>query len=349
MNAAKKPTVSVVLPFLNAERWLHEALASLQAQDFSDIEVIAVDDGSADSSASLIRSAAIQGLRVTLLRNEANMGIVASLNRGLNAAEGKFIARMDADDVCLPGRFARQIAFLEETGCDACGSWFVEFGQGPPRTVRWPHYESALRAAMLFQNTICHPTLMARREVFDRFRYREEYRLSEDYDLFARALSCFRLANVPEALLRYRRHPHQATQAQRDAMEVIARHIRLEALSASGIAATNEEQHLHNMIRAPRSIYKLDDLLGIEAWLKKLVAMHSDPEARSVIASQWVRACVRAAPMGMKMLRAYRASSLCDIAAAGARVTTDLATLATLRLNYRSLPFAALRRLGLSA
>lgn len=349
MSTANKPAVSVVLPFLNAERWLREALASLLAQDFSDIEVIAVDDGSTDSGAALIKRAADQGLRTTLLRNETNLGIVASLNRGLDAAGGRFIARMDADDVCLPGRFARQFAFLEASGCDACGSWFVEFGQGPPRTVRWPHAEPALRAAMLFQNTICHPTLMARREVFDRFRYREAYRLSEDYDLFARALSCFRLANVPEALLRYRRHPRQATQAQRDAMEVVARRIRLEALAATGVTANAEEQRLHNTIRAPHSIRNLDDLFGIEAWLKKLVAIHSDPEARRVIASQWVRACVRAAPLGMRMLRAYRASSLRDISAGGARTTADLAMLATMRLDYRSSSFAALRRLGLSA
>jgi Glycosyl transferase family 2 len=349
MSAQSNPVVSVVLPFLNGERWLRQALDSLQAQDFSDFEVIAIDDGSTDSSVSLVERAANQGLRIRLLHNGTNLGIVASLNRGLDAASGGFIARMDADDVCVRSRFARQLAFLTETGCDACGSWFVEFGQGPPRAVRWPSSEAALRAAMLFQNTICHPTLMARREVFERFRYREEYRLSEDYDLFARAMSHFRMANVAEPLLRYRRHPAQTTQARRDAMEAIAEKIRLEALSAAGITASSDEQSIHNMIRAPRSIYKLVDLLGIESWLKKLVAIHPDPEAQRVIASQWIRACVRAAPLGMRMLRTYRASSLPKIAVASARVTIDLAMLAAMRLDYRSPTFATLHRLGLSA
>lgn len=341
--------ISVILPFHNASQWLPAAVHSLSNQTGTLYEIIVIDDGSSDCGSALIEQKTRAGLPLRLIRNERNLGIVASLNRGLDVAQGRFIARMDADDICMPNRLARQVTFLEDTGTDVCGSWFVEFGQGPPRTVRWPHTQSALRAAMLFQNSICHPTVMARREVFERFRYREEYRLVEDYDLFGRACAEFRMANVPEPLLRYRRHPQQATQAKRDAMEAVTQRIRLEILHRQGFKATPNEQRLHNLIRAPYSIRDLDDLRGIETWLFKLHAAHEDEDARRVIASQWMRACIRAAPLGRAMWKAFRASPLREAAGVSATTILDLAALAASKLDYRSAPFAILRRFGLSA
>jgi glycosyltransferase involved in cell wall biosynthesis len=344
----ENPQVSVVFPFHNAERWLDTSLGSLLDQRGITMEIIAIDDGSTDASLKIVRRAASSNSSIRLLQNEDNLGIVASLNYGLDAARGLFVARMDADDICMPDRLAHQVAFLEKSGCDICGSWFVEFGQGIPRMVRWPHTESALRAAMLFQNTICHPTVMARREVFKHLRYREEYRLVEDYDLFGRACGDFRMANVPEPLLRYRRHSEQVTQSKRDAMEMVTKRIRLEVLERQGFKATADEQRLHNLIRAPYSIRNLDDLRGIEAWLIKLHTSHRHEDARLVIASQWIRAYVRAAPLGKAMWRTFCASPLRTAADVKTAVKFDLALLAAAKFDYRSAPFAALRRFGLS-
>lgn len=342
--------VSVILPFFNAERWLEPALRSLARQDLSGkLEVIAVDDGSTDSGPAKVESARKAGAPIVLLRNERNLGIVASLNRGLEQASGRFIARMDADDLCLPHRLTRQVEFLERTGCDLCGSWFIEFGQGLSRTVRWPESDAELRAAMLFQNSICHPTIMARRAVFEQFKYREGYILAEDYDLFVRLMSRFTLANVPEPLLRYRRHPQQATQAKRDAMERITRQIREEALVGQGFRPTAEERRLHHLIRAPASMGSLADLLAVEGWLLKLHAAQANPQARHVVATQWVRACIRAAPLGRQMWEAFRSSPLFAAASAGAMTRIDLRVLSLLQLDYGSKSFAVLRRLGLSA
>lgn len=339
-------TLSVIVPVYNGARWLRSALNSIVQQRFDEpFEVLLVDDGSTDQSAAIIEQAQERHSSLKLLRNERNLGIVASLNRALDAAQGSFVARMDADDICMPTRFSRQLTFLRETGIDLCGSWFVEFGKGIPRVVRWPHTEIGLLASMLFQNSICHPAVMARREVFDRYRYREAYQLAEDYDLFARAMVDFRIANVPEVLLRYRRHPHQATQAQRTPMEAVTRVIRMETLRAMGIHATQDEERLHHLIRAPHSILHIEDLCGIEAWLIKLAAVYESPEARRVIASQWIRACIRAAPLGIDMLNTYRASTL----RGDARTLIDLSALAAMKLDYRSKLFAVLRRLGLSA
>lgn len=341
-----KVSLSVIIPVYNGARWLRPALDSVLNQRFDEsLEVIVVDDGSTDGSAAIVDAMRRKHAALKLLLNEHNHGIVRSLNRGLDAAQGRFIARMDADDICLPSRFARQLSFLQAGKADLCGTWFIEFGKGIPRAVRWPNTETALRASMLFQNSICHPSIMARREVFDCYRYRDEYRLAEDYDLFARAMTGSRIANVPEVLLRYRRHAQQATQAQRSPMEAVTRRIRLEVLAAEGITTTEDERRLHNLVRAPHSLTNIDDLLGIEAWLNRLYQLYDDTDAKRVIASQWVRACIRAAPLGSKMLKTYRASKLHG----GMRTMIDLSALAAMKLDYGSKAFAVLRRLGLSA
>jgi len=341
--------VSVVMPCYNAAPWLDAALESILKQSHVELELLAVDDGSTDATPEILARAARQDPRLRLLGGGANAGIVAALNRGLEEARGAYIARMDADDIALPRRFERQIGFMEATGVDLCGSWFTEFGHGIPRGVRWPHGESELRTAMLFQNSICHPTLTAKRAVFEKLRYREDYRLAEDYDLYARAYRGFRLANVPEILLRYRRHPGQATQARRDAMENVTRRIRLEMLQAQGYVPSAEDQRLHNLVRAPVSLHDEADLKGIEAWLLKLQGLMRNQDARRTVAQQWIRACIRAAPLGGRMWSIYRASPLRAAAMAGKLHDLDLLLLSLFRLEYRSHPFELLRRFGLSA
>ncbi|MFC5579612.1 glycosyltransferase family 2 protein [Rhodanobacter terrae] len=348
-STSDRPSITVIIAAYNRAGLLRRSICSALEQSLPALEILVIDDGSTDGTDVVARKLALADKRIRLIKLPHNLGPSSARNTGLDQARGDWIAILDADDICMPNRFARQVQFLQQNNLDLCGSWFVEFGQGLARTARWPYTEAALRAAMLFQSTICHPTVMARREVFDHYRYREEYRLAEDYDLFARTMADFRMANVPEVLLRYRRHPGQATQTQREAMEDVTRNIRLEILATQGIDASEDEQRLHNLIRAPKSISNHEDLLGVEAWLLKLASLHENPEAKKIVASQWVRACVRAAPLGIHMLRTYRASPLLRLAGAGTRTLVDLSILAAMKLDYRSSPFAALRRLGLSA
>lgn len=344
-----KALVSVVMPCFNAGRWLGKAIDSLLAQSYRRIEIIAINDGSTDDSGDILDGVARRDARLRVVHAESNLGIVSALNRGLDIASGSLIARMDADDICKPRRLEKQVAFLEAGSTDICGSWFIEFGQGPRRTTRWPHATDAVEASMLFQNAVCHPTLVAKRRVFDRFRYREEFRLAEDYDLLSRAMQDFRIANVAEPLLYYRRHPAQATQVSRLRMEAITRSIRRQALASSGIFPDDEQARLHDLIRAPASITDPRDLAGIEAWLLSLLERPWTPDARKAIASQWIRACVRAAPLGAAMRDAFRKSPLTKIAQSGFMAGMDLTALSLMKLDYGSRGFSFLRRLGLSA
>lgn len=341
--------ISVLIPCHNASIWISDSVRSISAQTHKDLEILIYNDGSTDGSEEIIERLAATDPRIIPLGESTNRGIVHALNTMLHKASGGYIARMDADDISLPQRLERQLRFLEEQKIDLCGTWLQEFGGGIPRPVRWHTSPQALKAAMLFQNTICHPTIMAKREVFEQFQYRSEYNLAEDYDIFVRALSKFKLANMPEVLLRYRRHPQQATKDKRSRMEQVTCKIRLEALRAQGISASQDEQRIHNLIRAPRSIFEFSDLENIEQWLLKLLAHFSDAEAKSVVASQWTRAAVRAAPLGWSMWKKYRKSPLYAQLPHSNFSNLDIATLAITRIDYGSRTFEALRRFGLSA
>jgi glycosyltransferase involved in cell wall biosynthesis len=343
------PLISVLIPCHNAETWLREAVESVQSQTVRDLEILIYNDGSTDRSWQIIEHLARSDSRIVAMGETANRGIVHALNTLLGAASGPYIARMDGDDISLPRRFEEQLLFMDTSNVDLCGTWFKEFGGGFSRSVRWCADTDQLRAAMLFQNTICHPTMMARREIFDHFTYRESHELAEDYDLFVRALSRYRLGNVPKVLLRYRRHKQQATRARRSKMEEITRRIRVAALLDQGVACSAEEQHTHNLIRAPQSVCSIKDLDKIEAWLLKLSCHFEHPAAKGVIASQWTRAAIRAAPLGWDMWRRYHRSPLLEQFYSSARMGFDLAVLAAMRLDYNSPAFELFRRFGLSA
>ena len=348
MSKASNPLVTVVIPVFNGVKWLNTALSSALNNSDVRLEVIVIDDGSTDGTTNFLLENYSDNANVILLHNDSNKGIVATLNRGLDAARGRYIARLDADDICMPNRFSQQLLFLEETGCHLCGSWFIEFGQGVPRTVRWPHEEDAVRAGMLFQSPICHPTFFAKREVFEHFSYRPEYKLAEDYDLLVRASSKFRLANIPAALLKYRRHSGQETQSKQLQRVEVTRKIRSAALWSQGVEPDTKEEYFHHLIRAPLSIHDADELAGIEQWLLKLYKSQHSDSARQIVASQWIRACIRAAPLRKSMWKLFFKSPLRKFAGQSKSTDIDIYLLSKLGLDYRSQTFKLLQRTGLS-
>lgn len=334
--------VSVIIPCFNNKKWVEEAIQSVFNQTWKNLEILVFDDGSTDGSSEILESLKLQDSRLKIFGDGKNHGIVYALNYMLTVARGEYIARMDSDDVCKHDRIEKQVSFLIRNQYDACGSWFTEIGSGPSQIVKWPHNELALKATMLFQNTILHPTFITHRKVYEQFQYRESYQLAEDYDLFIRIMSKFRIVNIPESLLYYRRHIGQATQAKRREMETITQSIRLNILYMSGIEISEEEKYTHNLIRAPQSIYNMYDFERIESWLLKLICYFEEQEAKEAIASQWTRAAIRAAPLGCPMLLRYRRSPLRQIIRN--KSDFELAILSILRLPYDSKIYNILRR-----
>lgn len=202
------PRVSVVLAVCNGARHLERSLASMAGQTFADFELVLIDDGSSDSTPDILSAFERSEPRAIVVRQE-NRGLTASLNRGIAIARGSYIARQDADDISLPERFGRQVAFLDAhpdvaavgSGADVIdGSGAVI---GTLTTVCAP--DSVKRGLMTLRATPVHGSMMMRREALVAAGgYREAFRYGQDYDLWLRLVSRSAIDNLPEVLYRWR-------------------------------------------------------------------------------------------------------------------------------------------------
>jgi glycosyltransferase involved in cell wall biosynthesis len=203
------PSISVVLPVYNGEKYIAEALDSILSQTFTDFELIVINDGSRDDSLKILQEYQQKDSRIFVLSRE-NKGAVTSQNEGIALARGTWIARMDHDDIALPHRFERQLQQLEQTGADICGSWVQFFGTADKRILKHPETDEAIKVALLFGSAFAHPTVMMRTAFAKQLLYNTCFEKCDDYDLWERAARAgWVMTNVPEVLLRYRLHESQ--------------------------------------------------------------------------------------------------------------------------------------------
>jgi glycosyltransferase involved in cell wall biosynthesis len=212
------PLVSVVVPARNAAETLAFTLASLAGQTFRDFELILVDDGSTDATVAVAERYADR-LVINLIRHETGRGVAEAINSGVLAASGEYIARLDADDLAREDRFAKQVAFMNgNRQIDICGSSMAIFTGSSTLPVsahllQHPCDSKRIHTGLVQRNTLAHPSLMIRREFFERVGlYDSRYDYAEDYELWTRgALLGSQYANLDEPLTYYRRHAGQAS------------------------------------------------------------------------------------------------------------------------------------------
>jgi glycosyltransferase involved in cell wall biosynthesis len=206
------PKVSVILPVYNAEKYLEQSLGSILEGDFDDLEVIAVNDGSTDKSADILHGVKDPRLKVIV---QDNLGVSHALNTALKSARGRYIARMDADDIATPDRFSKQSAYLDQNPeIDIIGSAFekIDPGGNSIGQTRMMNHPLVIKRYMMETNCVVHPSVMVRSWVYRRFGgYKAKAAYVEDYDLWARAWPWLKIAALPEPLLKYRIHESQVT------------------------------------------------------------------------------------------------------------------------------------------
>jgi len=210
------PRLSVLMSVYNAAPFLDSAIASICAQSFSDFEFLIINDGSNDDSARIIREWATRDSRIVAVHRE-NRGLIASLNQLIEAASCDLLARMDADDIAEPERFARQMAYFDShPECDILGTWtrdIAEDGSDLRRiTNDQPVMHDDIVATLEAANPFCHPTVIMRRDIVRQVGgYHAAYRHCEDYDLWLRLAPLAQMHNIPERLVLYRRTSNQIT------------------------------------------------------------------------------------------------------------------------------------------
>jgi glycosyltransferase involved in cell wall biosynthesis len=217
MNAGGVPTVSAVMAVHNGAAWVAEAVRSLLDQTLSDLELIVVDDASSDGTAEVLARLADPRLRV---RRTPRLGLTRALNEGLGLARAPLVARLDADDVAVPDRLARQVVFMQarpEVGVLGSAAREID-GAGRERAVVRPPTEDAdIRRALIRRNVFVHSSVMLRRGlVVDAGGYDPAFPVAQDYDLWLRLAPRTRLANLAEPLVVRRVLPTRVS-AARDA------------------------------------------------------------------------------------------------------------------------------------
>lgn len=201
--------VSVIMSTYNeSEGYIRASVSSVLSQTLSDLEfIIVIDNPENEAAVRTVNAFAAEDSRVRVLCNERNLGLVRTLNRAITAAKGRILARMDADDIALPQRLEKQLAFMEREGFDIVGAATQYVDENGTLTGGGHTYrtEEQLLRLLQFENGLCHPTWMVRREVYEQLNGYRDIDSCEDYDFLLRAIEKgYRLGMVDEVLLYYR-------------------------------------------------------------------------------------------------------------------------------------------------
>ncbi|MCX6350681.1 MAG: glycosyltransferase [Bacteroidetes bacterium] len=259
------PQLSVLLPVYNAEKSVRQAIDSILAQSFDDFELLIIDDGCTDNSAKTISET--DDDRIRIVTNPQNLGISKSLNLGIKEAQGKYIARMDADDISLPHRLEVQVDFMEANpNVGVSGGWFKEMQLGVNHKP--PTHPEKAKVQLMRYNIIGHPTVILRKNLFveNDLWYNESLRYSQDYDLWSRAAKHFDVANIDDFILLYGRG--NASEEKQKLQDEIADTIKLSQLKNLELKPTEAEAKLHLSLINKQEI---PDENAAKHWLQKLL------------------------------------------------------------------------------
>ena len=230
MESTHTPKVSVLLPLYNTkEEHLRECIESIFAQTFSDFELIIVNDSPDNTQLDTI-VASYQDERIRYYRNDKNLGISATRNKMIDLAQGEYLAVMDHDDICMPTRFEKQVAYLDthpHTG--VLGTQAASIPAG--KVLQTPEYDIEIKLGLMWGCFIIHPTAMIRAAVLKQAgaRYESHYSPAEDHALFCRLIPHTRFHNLPEELLTYRIHKTNTSRTQEDKMKKATEAVRVLA------------------------------------------------------------------------------------------------------------------------
>ncbi len=239
------PEISLIMSVYNGEDYLCEAIDSVLKQTFTNWELIVINDCSTDKTGEILNNYALQDSRVKVYTNEVNLRLPSSLNKALSLAQGKYIARMDADDVCLPDRLEKQYAFMEKNqdiALSSCRFMTLKNGVISSGGCGGKNDNESIKALLLVTNPILHPGIIARAEVIKKLGYDKNFTCTEDMELWTRfILAGENVQILPEYLMIYRLHDKQITETTLEKQKVEVLTVQKKYLS-SLLSPMNKEQ-----------------------------------------------------------------------------------------------------------
>lgn len=279
------PMVSVILPVFNAAPYLRSAIDSILGQTYDNFELIIINDGSTDDSEPIISS--YTDHRIIQITNPSNLGLVYSLNIGINSAKGEYIARMDADDISQPDRLSTQVAFLS-TNPDygMCGTFYevIDNLGNKVHKVNLPETDRDLRTYLNFGNCFCHSTVMFRTDLTKRYRYEQERFLIEDYQLWYNISKECKIRILPVYTLLYRVHDDNISTRKREQMlirlkemnEVILRDLRID------FSESELNVHTHFLAFNHQYFMRKENMAALKYWILRAFHLLKDDSRYNV-------------------------------------------------------------------
>lgn len=241
MNKKTYPSISVIMPVYNAAKYLPLSIKSILNQSFKNYELIIIDDGSTDKSLEIIKKYAKKDNRIIFLKNNLNEKICKTLNRGLEMAKGKYIARMDADDWCYPDRLEKQFKFMELHPEVVISGGAMEVCDIRMKTLGVRNYglnDKDIRNKIFLYSPFCHATTISRSTVLKFEKYNEYLYDSEDYDLYFRLGFKGKFANLPDVLYKMRINDKGVSLVRSSRQELLVLFIRVKAVLEYGYPMT---------------------------------------------------------------------------------------------------------------
>jgi glycosyltransferase involved in cell wall biosynthesis len=241
MDKDMNPVISVLMPVFNAEKYIRQAIESILSQSFKDFELLIFNDCSTDESLSIILS--FEDPRIKVFNSPRNLGYLVHLNNGIKQSRSKYIARMDADDICHPYRFEKQIAFMEshkEFGL--LGTWAKICDRD--ELLKPSTDDLSIRLDQLKMNQFIHSSVLIRKTILEKYNlnYDKELYTAEDYDLWVRISEFCKIGNLSEVLIQYRVHNSQISAVHSDRQINNANKIRIGMLEKLLEKKLNDEE-----------------------------------------------------------------------------------------------------------
>jgi hypothetical protein len=314
----------------NSEDVVSEAVDSVLAQSYGDFDFIVIDDASTDGTLRILQEYASVDSRVRILKNEVNLGLAGSLNRGLSLAKTPYVARMDADDFSFPHRLQMQLEYMRKRQEVTVLGGFVTVAEEHSVCWRLPLTHQEITARMLFECGFFHPTVMFRREAVNLCGgYSTRYRKAQDYDLWVRMhlAGVGNFENINEPLVRYRVRNGLDRSVHRQEQSVFASQVRQTYLQQLGLANHLAIEQGHIVLSGATSVEQ-SSLGAVEEWLRAITVANGreqifEPLAlRRELEQRWRSICLRRSGLESGVAWRYVSS---DFAPVGGRMLLSVA------------------------
>ncbi|MCJ8166336.1 glycosyltransferase family 2 protein [Pontibacter sp. E15-1] len=293
------PKVSVFIPVYNGGKFIAKTLEAVLQQTFQDFEIIVVNDGSTDNTLDVL--ATFDDDRIKIFSNFENKGLTFTRNRGLELANGEYLAINDCDDISHPNRLRTQVDFLDKNkSVGIVGTSARRIVNGQFKYI-WSYVTSfeGIKCRLFWGNAIINPTAMFRMDYIkaNNLRYDDRFSAGEDYDLFERAVHLFEVRNLSDVLLDYNIHGQNATITMSKVMHEKANEIGIRQLTKLGLQLSERENILHKRILNYEFNNNEYDLKELEFHLRNIVDANMSAKNYKVdifnsqIGERWFQLC----------------------------------------------------------